>query len=83
MKYKDYYASLGLERGAGAEQIKKAYRRLARKFHPDVSKEVGAEERFKEIAEAYRTLSDPEQRRAYDALGSHASGQEFQPPPNW
>ena len=83
MKYKDYYASLGLERGASEEQIKKAYRRLARKYHPDVSKEAGAEEKFKEIAEAYQTLKDPEKRAAYDQLGSHAAGQEFQPPPNW
>ena len=83
MKYKDYYASLGLERGASEEAIKKAYRRLARKYHPDVSKEAGAEEKFKEIAEAYQTLKDPEKRAAYDQLGSHAAGQEFQPPPNW
>jgi curved DNA-binding protein len=83
MKYKDYYASLGLERAASEEQIKKAYRRLARKYHPDVSKETGAEEKFKEIAEAYQTLKDPEKRAAYDQLGSHAAGQEFEPPPNW
>jgi curved DNA-binding protein len=83
MKYKDYYASLGLERGASEEDIKKAYRRLARKYHPDVSKETGAEEKFKEIAEAYQTLKDPEKRAAYDQLGSHAPGQEFQPPPDW
>ena len=83
MKYKDYYASLGLERGASEEDIKKAYRRLARKYHPDVSKETGAEEKFKEIAEAYQTLKDPEKRAAYDQLGSHAPGQDFQPPPDW
>jgi curved DNA-binding protein len=83
MKYKDYYASLGLERGASEEDIKKAYRRLARKYHPDVSKETGAEEKFKEVAEAYQTLKDPEKRAAYDQLGSHAAGQEFQPPPDW
>jgi curved DNA-binding protein len=83
MKYKDYYASLGLERGASEEDIKKAYRRLARKYHPDVSKETGAEEKFKEVAEAYQTLKDPEKRAAYDQLGSHAPGQEFQPPPDW
>jgi curved DNA-binding protein len=83
MKYKDYYATLGLERGASEDDIKKAYRRLARKFHPDVSKEAGAEEKFKEVAEAYQTLKDPEKRAAYDQLGSHAPGQEFEPPPNW
>jgi curved DNA-binding protein len=83
MKYKDYYASLGVERGASEEQIKKAYRRLARKYHPDVSKEAGAEEKFKEIAEAYQTLKDTEKRAAYDQLGSHPAGQEFQPPPTW
>jgi curved DNA-binding protein len=83
MKYKDYYASLGLERGASEEAIKKAYRRYARKYHPDVSKEAGAEEKFKEIAEAYQTLKDPEKRAAYDQLGTHAPGQDFQPPPDW
>jgi curved DNA-binding protein len=83
MKYKDYYASLGLERGASEEDIKKAYRRFARKYHPDVSKEAGAEEKFKEIAEAYQTLKDPQKRAAYDQLGAHAPGQEFQPPPDW
>jgi len=83
MKYKDYYASLGLERGASEEDIKKAYRRFARKYHPDVSKEAGAEEKFKEIAEAYQTLKDPQKRAAYDQLGAHAPGQDFQPPPDW
>ena len=83
MKYKDYYGSLGLERGASDADIKKAYRRLARKYHPDVSKEAGAEEKFKEVAEAYQTLKDPEKRADYDQLGTHAAGQEFQPPPNW
>ncbi len=83
MKYKDYYASLGLERGASEADIKKAYRRFARKYHPDVSKEAGAEEKFKEIAEAYQTLKDPEKRAAYDQLGAHAPGQDFQPPPDW
>jgi curved DNA-binding protein len=83
MKYKDYYATLGIERGASEEDIKKAYRRLARKYHPDVSKETGAEEKFKEVAEAYQTLKDPEKRAAYDQLGSHAAGQDFQPPPDW
>ncbi len=83
MKYKDYYASLGLDRGASDEEIKKAYRRLARKYHPDVSKEAGAEEKFKEVAEAYQTLKDPEKRAAYDQLGRHAAGQDFEPPPGW
>ncbi len=83
MKFKDYYASLGLERGATDADIKKAYRKLAHKYHPDVSKEPGAEAKFKEIAEAYQTLKDPEKRAAYDQLGTHAPGQEFTPPPDW
>jgi curved DNA-binding protein len=83
MKYKDYYKTLGLERGASDEEIKKAYRRLARKYHPDVSKEKDAKERFQDVAEAYETLKDKEKRDAYDNLGRHASGQEFRPPPDW
>jgi curved DNA-binding protein len=83
MKYKDYYAILGVDRGASADDIKKAYRKLARKYHPDVSKEPNAEEKFKEMAEAYETLKDPEKRAAYDRLGRHDPGQEFQPPPDW
>ena len=83
MKYKDYYAILGLERGASEEAIKKAYRRLARKYHPDVSKEADAEEKFKEVAEAYQTLKDADKRAAYDQLGAHQPGQDFQPPPDW
>jgi curved DNA-binding protein len=83
MKYADYYAALGVERSASADEIRKAYRRLAQKHHPDVSKEPGAEERFKEIAEAYQTLKDPEKRAAYDALGSRPQGEEFRPPPDW
>jgi curved DNA-binding protein len=83
MKYKDYYAALGVERDASADDIKKAYRKLARKYHPDVSKEANAEEKFKDMAEAYDTLKDPEKRAAYDQLGRHSSGQEFQPPPGW
>ena len=83
MKFKDYYAVLGVERGASEKQIKTAYQRLARKFHPDVSKETGAEERFKELAEAYQTLKDPEKRAAYDELGRPRPEQDFQPPPGW
>jgi curved DNA-binding protein len=83
MKYTDYYAALGVERGASADEIKKAYRRLAQKYHPDVSKEPGAEAKFKEVAEAYQTLKDPEKRAAYDDLGSRPQGEEFRPPPDW
>ena len=83
MKYKDYYAILGVKRDAGADEIKTAYRRLARKYHPDVSKEKDAEEKFKEMAEAYETLKDPEKRAAYDQLGQHQAGQDFRPPPDW
>ncbi len=83
MKYKDYYKTMGLDRKASPEEIKKAYRKLARKFHPDVSKEPGAEEKFKEVNEAYETLHDPEKRAAYDQLGSFQPGQDFRPPPGW
>ncbi len=84
LQFKDYYETLGVPRDASADQIKKAFRRLARKYHPDVSKEPNAELRMKEINEANAVLSDPEKRAAYDALGSgHAAGEEFRPPPNW
>jgi curved DNA-binding protein len=83
VKYKDYYAALGVPRDADAEAIKKAYRKLARQHHPDVSKDAGAEARFKDVAEAYATLKDPEKRAAYDALGSRRGGEEFSPPPHW
>ena len=83
MKYKDYYAILGVKREAGADEIKTAYRKLARKYHPDVSKEKDAEEKFKEVSEAYETLKDTEKRAAYDQLGTHRPGQDFRPPPDW
>src|SRR5438034_5211052 len=83
MKYKDYYKILGVERNASDEDIKRAYRKLARKYHPDVSKEENAEEKFKEMAEAYEILKDPEKRSAYDQLGRHHEGQEFRPGHGW
>ncbi len=84
MKYLDYYAVLGLSRDASADDIKKAYRKLARQYHPDVNKSPGAETRFKEINEANEVLSDPEKRKRYDALGHNwKSGQDFTPPPGW
>jgi len=84
MEYKDYYDVLGVARDASQDDIKRAYRRLARKYHPDVSKEAGAEEKFKEVAEAYEVLKDPEKREAYDRLGSRwQQGEEFRPPPDW
>ena len=83
VKYKDYYKILGVARGASDEEIKKAYRKLARKYHPDVSKEANAKERFQEVGEAYETLRDKEKRAAYDSLGSFRPGQDFRPPPDW
>jgi curved DNA-binding protein len=84
MQYKDYYQILGVARTADADQLKRAYRKLARKYHPDVSKEKNAEERFKEVQEAYEVLRDPEKRAAYDHLGrDYRAGQQFRPPPDW
>jgi curved DNA-binding protein len=84
MEFQDYYRTLGVTRDATAEDIKKAFRKLARKFHPDVSKQSDAELRMKELNEAYAVLSDLEKRAAYDQLGrGHQPGQEFRPPPDW
>ncbi len=84
MQYPDYYQVLGVARDAPARDIKKAFRRLARQYHPDISKEPDAEKRMKEINEAYAVLSDPEKRAAYDQLGqNYRPGQEFRPPPDW
>jgi curved DNA-binding protein len=84
VEYKDYYASLGVDKTASADDIKKAYRKLVRKYHPDVSKLKDADSKTKEINEAYGVLGDAEKRAAYDELGSGArAGQEFHPPPNW
>jgi curved DNA-binding protein len=84
MKFRDYYETFGLPRSATQDEIKRAYRKLARKYHPDVSKEPDAEVRFKELGEAYAVLKDTEKRAAYDQVGSQwKAGQEFQPPPGW
>jgi curved DNA-binding protein len=84
VKFKDYYETLSVDRKASAEDIQKAYRKLARKFHPDVNKSKEAEDRFKEINEANEVLSDPEKRKRYDALGANwKAGQDFRPPPGW
>jgi curved DNA-binding protein len=84
LDFKDYYATLGVAKDATADVIKKAFRKLARKYHPDVSKEANAEARMKEVNEAYTVLSDPEKRAAYDQLGrAYQPGQDFRPPPDW
>ncbi|HRD98218.1 MAG TPA: DnaJ C-terminal domain-containing protein [Rubrivivax sp.] len=84
MQFKDYYQVLGVARDASAEEIRKAYRKLARKYHPDVSKEADAAARMSEINEANTVLSDPERRAAYDAIGQgHRAGERFTPPPDW
>lgn len=84
MKFKDYYEVFGVPRDATQDDIKRAYRKLARKFHPDVSKDADADVRFKELGEAYAVLKDPEKRAAYDQVGSQwKAGQDFQPPPGW
>ncbi len=84
MKFQDYYATLGVERGASQDEIKKAYRKAAQKYHPDRNKEPGAEEKFKAINEAYDVLGDAEKRSRYDALGAnYHAGEEFRPPPGF
>ncbi|PPE75391.1 cytochrome C biogenesis protein [Solimonas fluminis] len=84
MEYKDYYKILGVARSASADEIKRAYRKLAREYHPDKNKSAGAEDKFKEINEANEVLSDAEKRKAYDTLGANwKNGQQFTPPPGW
>jgi len=84
MEYKDYYKIMGLSRDATPEEIKRAYRKLARKYHPDVSKEANAEAKFKELGEAYEVLKDPKKKAAYDQVGrGWQEGQPFTPPPDW
>jgi curved DNA-binding protein len=84
VRFKDYYETLGVSRGASQEEIRKTYRRMARQYHPDVNKNAGAENKFKEIAEAYEVLGDPEKRKKYDEFGSnYRAGDEFSPPPGW
>ncbi len=84
MEFEDYYEVMGVKRDATQDEIKRAYRKLARKYHPDVSKEADAEEKFKRLGEAYEVLKDPEKRAAYDQLGKNwKAGQDFNPPPDW
>ena len=80
----DYYETLGVARNASESEIKSAFRNLARKYHPDVNKSAGAEDKFKQINEAYEVLKDSEKRKKYDQLGQGwATGDDFTPPPNW
>src|SRR4029077_13485916 len=84
MQFKDYYETLGVSRGADAEEVKRAYRKLARKYHPDVSKEKNAEAKFKDVQEAYEVLRDSDKRAAYDQLGrGYRPDQQSRPPPDW
>src|SRR5690349_223714 len=85
MQFKDYYEILGVKAEASEAELKSAYRKLARKYHPDVSKEAGAEDKFKAVNEAYEALKDPDKRKAYDQLRArgYRPGDEFQPPPNF
>ena len=84
MEFKDYYQIMGLKKDAAQDEIKRVYRKLARKYHPDVNKEADAEDKFKELGEAYEVLKDPKKRAAYDQLGADwKAGQDFRAPPDW
>ncbi|RLA17167.1 MAG: J domain-containing protein, partial [Gammaproteobacteria bacterium] len=84
MNFQDYYSVMGVDRDASQDEIKRAYKKLARKYHPDVSKDPDAEARFKEVGEAYQVLKDPEKRAAYDQVGANRqAGEDFTPPPGW
>lgn len=84
MNFQDYYSVMGVDRDASQDEIKRAYKKLARKYHPDVSKDPDAETRFKEVGEAYQVLKDPEKRAAYDQIGANKhAGEDFTPPPGW
>lgn len=83
MEFKDYYKILGISKNASQEEIQRAYRKLARKFHPDINKEKGADDKFKEIGEAYKVLKDPEKRKRYDLYGKNWDQVGSQPPPGW